>query len=357
MKNVCILSTVDLSRMTLLSLYTEFFDKNNIVYDIICANKYDDNYNSNANAIYQFDAKKSIKASVIGKVLHFWNMRKFASEIFKNNKYDYIIVWNQVTAFIFADLLIKLFEGKYCINIRDYHFDKLPIVRSRLTSVLKKADFNTISSEAFKRFLPKGDYLTIHSYNETVLKKLESRENTRKKNERINILNIGQIRWYDNIYPMIEELKNDPRFMMTFVGHGSEEIEKYIEGKNINNVEIFGRFKPQETAKFLEGADIIFNLYGTGNLHVDTALSIKLYYAIHLNVPILTYADTYMNEVASQIGIGYTVTKGEMKGFGDDLYNWYNSLNFEEIKEACDNYLYTIKMSHKELHFRLSQKL
>ncbi|MCK8061252.1 MULTISPECIES: glycosyltransferase [unclassified Fusibacter] len=341
----------------MLSLYTNYFEKNKIKYDIICANKYDDNYLETANKIYEFDAKKTINSNVFAKLAHFWKMRNFAKKIIDNNKYDYIIVWNQVTAFIFSDILIKQYRKKYCINVRDYHYDDNPLIKYRITPAIREADFNTVSSEAFKKFLPDGEYLTIHSLNKKMLNQLEPRNHYRSVNEKINILNIGQIRWPENIFPMIEELKNDSRYIMTFVGQGSHVIEEYIKGRHIENVIVHGRFEPIETIKYLKDADILFNLYGTGNLHVDTALSIKLYYAIYLNIPILTYNGTYIGEVSNTLGIGYCISKNSFEGLADNLHNWYHTRDINYIKETCSNFIEEIEQSHEKLYRRLDEIL
>lgn len=349
MKKVCILSTVDMSRMTLLSLYTEYLHTNGIEYDIICAKKEAKNTDKYAANIYEFDAAKTQNGNVVQKVLHFWNMRSFADKLFQENDYSFVIVWNQVTAFIFSGILRKRFKNRYCVNIRDYHFDNYPFIRGRIKKALRAAAFNTVSSDGFRVFLPRGDYLMIHSFNERMLSGLRRRNVLRGKDEPIRILNIGQIRWCENIYPLIDELSNDSRFELYFIGTGSEKIDEYISGKSIKNVFTHGRFLPDDTVSFLEKADVIFNLYGVGNLHVDTALSIKLYYAIYLGIPILTYKGTYMNELSTQVGIGYTVEKDSFFGIGDAMFKWYHNLDKKAVDEKCDEFIVKAKKSHFEL--------
>ena len=61
MKKVCIVSTADLSRMTLLSIYTSYFFNKGIEYDLICGKKDGDNVDKNAHAIFEFDARPTDK--------------------------------------------------------------------------------------------------------------------------------------------------------------------------------------------------------------------------------------------------------------------------------------------------------
>ncbi len=353
MKRACIVSTADLSRMTMVSVYTKYFVENGIEYDIICGKKEAKNIDPNAHAIFEFDARPTDKSGKVAKLLHFWSMRKMVRTIWEKNEYDFVIVWNQVTSFLLADILKSKFKGKYCINIRDYQLDDKPVIKQRLAFAVKHAAFNTISSDAYKRFLPSGEYITIHSLNTSMLSGIEKHEEKRLPGQPIRILNIGQIRWLDNIYPLIDELGNDNRYELYFTGVGAEKLEEYIKEKKIRNVTLHGRFQPDQTPGFLKDADIIFNLYGVGRLHVDTALSIKLYYAVYLGVPILTYKGTFMNEVASQLGIGYTVTKGELSGIKDDLYNWYQRFDVKDARKKCDEYIEKALNSHDKLYHRL----
>lgn len=354
-KRVCILSCVEMSRMTLASLYTDYFIDNGIEFDVICAKKKAENVCPGAREIIEFDALAAANKSIPGKVMHFWDMRRLVLDRFKKEHYDFIVVWNQVTAFLVADILARDFPGRYCINIRDYHYDRLPPIRLRLGKALKKAAFNTVSSEAFRKFLPKAEYMMIHSLNDSMLAGLEKTEADR--GGPIRILNIGQIRWVENIYPLIDAMKNDDRYELWFVGTGSEQIDEYIKGKNINNVFTRGRFKPEQTVDFLKEADVIFNLYGVGNIHVDTALSIKLYYAVSLELPILTYNGTYINEVASKLGIGFSVNKNGFDGIADSFYDWYTALDRRAIHRGCEEYKKVISGSHAELRAALDKIL
>lgn len=335
----CILSTVDLSRMSMSMIYTDYFEKQGIAYDIIFVDKYGEYWDNVPENLIPLHTESKQEYNVIKKVSIFWKLRKPVLQILKKNNYDLIVAWNEVTALIFGDLLFKWFPQKYIINIRDYQYLEAPIIKSQLKWTIENSYFSTVSSSRYLNYLPKADYIFLHSMNKTVLSKL-SRNREKAISRPITIVYIGQIGWLDNTYKFIDALANNTDFILKFIGVGAEKVDEYIDGKNYTNIQTYGRFKPEETSSFLKDADIIYNLYGYGNKHLDAALSIKLYYAIYLGIPILTFANTCTDEIAKKCGIAYTVSSTEkMKEDLDCLYSWYQEFNISEARIRCDQFI------------------
>lgn len=349
MGKICILSTVNLKHMTLVSLYTEFMDKNNIPYDIIYIDKYHAEEENSAENVYKYDLYIEKNWSFTRKLFYYWRFKKYASEILIKNKYDFVITWNQFTAIMFSDVLKRNFDNKYCLNIRDIFMPNNPIIRRILKNIVKASAFSTVSSDGFIKYLPPFDYVTIHSMNLKVLSNCTPHVKLKDKNLPINITYIGYLHLYENCYNLIDSLGNDDRFRLNFYGQGSDLIVDYAKERNITNVFCVGKFEPSETASLIQDADIIWNLYGVGNINLDTALSIKLYYSIYLNVPILVFKNTYMAEIAERYGIGYAIEKDGFNNLGSNLYNWYHKLNQKEIHENCEEFKNVIFESHKKL--------
>lgn len=352
----CILSTVDLSRMSMSMIYTDYFEKQGIAYDIIFVDKYDEYWDNIPENLIPLHTESKQGYHIIKKVSIFWKLRKPVLQILKKNNYDLIVVWNEVTAFIFGDLLCKWFPQKYIINIRDYQYLDAPIIKSQLKRAIKNSYFSTVSSSRYLNYLPKADYIFLHSMNKTVLSKL-SRNREKAISRPITIVYIGQIGWLDNTYKFIDALANNTDFILKFIGVGAEKVDEYIDGKNYTNIQTHGKFKPEATSSFLEDADIIYNLYGYGNKHLDTALSIKLYYAIYLGIPILTFANTCTDEIAENCGIAYIVSSTEkMKEDLDRLYSWYQEFNISEARIRCDQFINNeIDGSHRKFEELLNK--
>ncbi|MGX9133223.1 capsular biosynthesis protein [Rummeliibacillus sp. JY-2-4R] len=350
MKKICILSTVNFKHMTMISLYTDFLDQNGIPYDVIHIDKYDETETNHAKSVYRFPLRIHRDWPMLKKVMKYYGFRKYAKGIIQQNKYDFIIVWNSYTAFMFADFLAFKYRKRYCLNIRDYNKEKLLPVYLMMKTAIRSATFTTISSDGFKKFLPPLDYVNVYSFNEKMLQSIEPRKSLQNKDEPIRISFIGYVRFYNNDKKLIDALGNDSRFIIQYFGEGAEALEKYAIEKGYRNVKCHGRFDSIDTPKFLAESDIINNLYGIGTLDLDTALSIKLYYAVYLRVPILVYGGTYMDEIASQYHINITVDPQSYDHLGDYIYNSYINKDFSDLKNGCEEYISLVKKSNNHFH-------
>lgn len=354
----CILTIVDMSRLSMTMAYTDYFKSSGIDYDIIFYDKFGEYRNCNNPHLFPLYIDGDEKSSSIKKTIRFWKMRSKVKELLSNGKYDLIVVWNEVTAFIYGGMLRKYFPGKYTINIRDYFYLDKPFVHSELRKTISKSIFSTVSSKKYLDYLPKGDYIFLHSLNKGIVSGLEKPK--KKAIDRpIRIEYIGQIGWLDNTFRFVDAIGKDDRFEALFYGTGSEQIADYARNKGYNNIITKGKFPPDRTAEYLEDADILYNLYGYGNIHLDSALSIKLYYAIYLGIPILTYAGTTTDEIANLCGIGYSIHGNEnMESDLSRLYDWYQEYDLIEKQQRCDTFIREeIEQSYNLFHKKIDAYL
>ena len=96
-----------------------------------------------------------------------------------------------------------------------------------------------------------------------------------------------------------------------------------------------------ETIEKYRDVDMILNMYGNHDKHLDYALSNKLYFAAQLGIPIVVCPDTHMETVAMKYGFGISldINKREDK---DRLYRYYSSLNRSAFNMNCDLFLDTV---------------
>jgi hypothetical protein len=339
---ICILSIVNVKHMSMISLYTSYLEKNGIEYDIIYVDKYNEEENIGAKNIYRYQLNVNRNWSKIKKLYAYWKFKNYGTKIIKEKKYDFVIIWRTETALLFGGYLVSKLRGKYCINIRDYCFEKNPLVFNRMKKVIKGSHFTTISSDGFKSFLPEHQYINVHSFNEKLLESCKPKTNLRMMKEPIKICFIGYVRFFDIDKKVIDTFGNDSRFVIQYFGEGSQYLEEYIKEKQYKNVELKKGFKVEETPKLLERADVIHNLYGYGNIALDTAISTRYYYALYMSIPILVFKGTYMEELSTRLGIGYAVDKS-FDTLPDKFYNWYHSIDYEKFKKNCNNEIKNIK--------------
>lgn len=331
---ICILSTVNMKHMTLISLYTSYFEQQGLSYDIICVDKYGDQEKHGAKQFYAFPLGIKRDWPVLKKVFYYLKFKKFGEGILERNKYDFIIVWNTYTAILFSKTLLVRHNKKYCLNIRDYAHENNPLVKYVVKKLVRKAEFCTISSGGFREFLPEHDYVKVHSYNEAILRSCVPRKEKRAIDEPLRITFIGYVRFFERDKQLIRTLGNDDRYVLQFFGEGSHVLEQYAKENNYKNVICKGRFEPEKTPSLLQETDVINNLYGVGNIALDTAISIRMYYAIYLNIPILVFEDTHMSEVVEHYGIGFSVDKN-MTNLVEDFYLWYSNMEHSNFVKNC----------------------
>ena len=354
---VCILSVVELKHMVMSSLYTRYFEKNNIEYDIVYMDRYHKEEKNKANKVYRYESPNSGRLS---KVFGYLFFLRYAKRVLKDNEYDFLIVWNEYTAAIFASFLSKNYPGRYCLNIRDlYNEDSLlqnpRLFNPMLKKSLSQALFATVSSGEYIKYLPQyNNYIFVHSINGNILPERRVYDES-YIDKPIKILYIGKISYYDEAKQLMNSLKNDKRFIMKFVGIGSEVLKEYAESTECNNTEFIGRFESDQTTDFLKEADIIYNIYGDTRTCEKTALSNKMYYAACLNVPILVCKNTYMYDIASKCGIAFAVD--EIKdSLGNELYNWYVNLDRQTIQQKCKTFINEAINSQLNLYSYLNKE-
>lgn len=356
MKKICILSTVNIKHMSLIKLYTDYFDSNKIQYDIIYIDKYKEKENINAKKVYRYNLKIDREWNILKKIRKYYSFRPYAKKIIKENKYDFIIVWNSLTAILFSDFLISRFKKKYCLNIRDYFFEKNIFIYLLQKKLIVNSKFTTISSKGFEEFLPKYKYIKIHSLNLSLLDRCEKRKDLISEEKPIRITFIGYVRFFEEDKKLIDELGNDSRFILQFFGQGAEVLNEYAKNKNYNNVICSGRFPVEDTYIYLNKTDIINNLYGSGKIELDTAISIKLYYGVFLRLPIIGFKNTYTSKVLEENNLGIAIEKN-YENLGDTLYDWYRNIDFEKFKCKCNEFIEEVQIENKELYTQIDKEV
>ncbi len=336
---VCILSVVSLRHMSVASVYYEYFKRNNINYDIVYADKYGIDEDSEADTVYRYKLQ-NVKSGGLSKVKNYLRFKKYAKRIINNNAYDLLIVWGEVTQLLFFDYIHNNWKNKYVLNIRDLcHFRINDFVISK---TLKDSLFYTVPNEKMQEIY--GNYnkaVVFHSVNKSIIEKALQHEITH--NNPIRIAFMGNIRQYEASIFLIDALCNDERYEVHFYGPHDDYLKKYVSKNNISNVVFHGVFQTEDTIEILNNTDIIHNLYHQPNgkhdwlsRNGDNALTIKFYYSIGLHIPILCNIGTYSNEVGTKIGIAFSVSSDDKETMADSLFEWYINLDEETVYKNCD---------------------
>jgi len=356
MKKIAILSAVNIKHMSLISLYTSYLEEQKIPYDIIYMDKYDEVEEINAKNIFRFVNPINHNWSRIKKIIRYLKFVGYAKKVINKEKYDYLIVWNDVAISMFGLYLARKWKNKYCLNIRDYNGEKKWYVYRIFDRAIKNSSFTTISSEGFRSFLPEYDYISLYSYNSTLLKDAIPQNKKRDNNERIRISFIGNVRFFEENKKLIQAFKNDSRFELIFNGTNADVLAEYAKEINATNVYCTGSFPISMTTSYLNKADIINNLFGDKTIGVRTLTSVRLFHAAYMNIPVLVNAGTYMQDITDKFGIGYSVESID-DNLPDKLYKWYHDVDFETIKHGCQKLLDEAEKSNELFIRKLNEFL
>lgn len=333
MSKICIIGNSNIKHISLISLYTKFFDDNKIPYDLIYIDRYSEKESTTAQNCYVF--RSGMLNNKIKKIYMFYKFRRFVVRALKKNQYDFIIVWQATTAYVISDYLCKYYKNRFSVNIRDYIMENKPIIRFVLKKLLKKAAFITISSKGFLRFLPKHDYILVHSINERLLNNYKP--SSHSKNDLIKIGFVGNCRFFDECYKLIDAIGNDKRFEIWFCGTNSEVLSKYADKNRIKNVYTIEAFEPNETLEIMKRFDLINCAFGNNYLSVKTLVPIRLYTSIEMRKPVLVSGDTYLAELVESSNLGYVISG--YNGLGDKLYSYLKELDYQSFYQSCESFI------------------
>ena len=357
---VLILTIADKRHMTMISPYIDYLEENHIEYDIIRANRYEkqQEYLSvtehRLGKIYVLDMLIDIRTPKWKKLIPFLKFKFAASRLIIKNQYDYIIVWNENSAAMFADILALKYKQRYCINIRD-EFDFLGI-KQLVDLAMKYCHFFTCNSPEDK-LLTSEKGICLINHDTELTKCWKRHDGFRGKNQPIRITHLG---FYSKTKKTADEMAeifgNDTRFELYFYGNGFDDgYKKLIDSKGYKNIFVGGPFPYEDTAIYLQNTDIINSYYNRGTEHeYNMSFGIKHSYTPLLYIPGLTDENTSWSRLSKPYNLTFLVNEKNRKTLADDLYNWYRGLDYDTFCKNCDafNEKYTFK-SQRELANKL----
>lgn len=293
--------------------------------------------------IYCYENRLSPTLPRHKKIKDFLCYTNFAIDKIKENHYNRLILLNTYSALLMSWYLSFSYQGKYAIDTRDYWYEKNPLIFKIQKSVFAKASLRVISSDGYREFLPKMDYVVMH--NETQIPQEVIEQFRFKKNFNtapICISQIGFIRFLDQNCKLINAFKNDKRFKLLFAGSNSESLQSFCIKNKVTNCELRNKFLPEMTLNFYSETDLIHNVYGNG-IDLDQAISNKLYYCAKLGLPILVSPNTYMQKIVLKYGLGFTVDFSDAE-LPDKLYEYYQNLDRKQFLIHCDRFLEAVNL-------------
>ncbi|MBQ1175644.1 MAG: hypothetical protein IIX56_04510 [Treponema sp.] len=356
---VLILSVADKRHMSMVAPYEDYLISNNIYYDIIRVNRYDTKditkQKMKNGVIFEYPFYQSTSVHKLRKIFRFINFRNFAKKLIYKNNYDFIIVWNENTAVLFADVLLHSYKNKYCVNVRDAF--EIKMLNGLFEKVINNAYFSTTPSPVKEKNEP---YITLFNRDTRILEHVEKKKSLKSRNDVLRITFMGLYNAAPKTFQTIVEIfANDNRFELHFYGDEFEtKLQEYVDSRGITNVITGGSFPYEKTYEYLSNTDILNSYYNNFsiNQNLRNVSGVKQSYTPMLYLPAINDDNTTWAKICKTYGFSYLVNDENLSSLPNDLYNWYHDLNFEVFKKGCDEFNKLVEDSRKQI-FELLGKI
>ena len=208
------------------NIYTQILNDNNIDYDIISWNR--DGSESSAETVFDLNVTSFNRYQ---KLMPFLEYLNFIKKTLKKKKYQKIIVFGPQLGLLLYPFLKNNYKNNFILDYRDLSIEQLPFLNVLFKKVLSISSINVLSSEGFKKHLPKGEYVISHNFSsDKAASRNESSVQIFEK-ETVNVLTIGSIRDFEANLEVVKALGNKENIKIYFVGKGevSSLLENYVK--------------------------------------------------------------------------------------------------------------------------------
>ena len=269
------------------------------------------------------------------KVESFAKYRKFALQLLKKEKIDFIYVVHTLTGIVVWDYIRRHYKNRFAFDYRDVTLENNTGFRAMVADMIRQSRFTFVSSDAFRIFFPETENKKVFLCHNIDMKALEHRNDNAilRKSDKIRIGFWGFIRDYRINEKIIEQLGNDLRFELHYYGREQQiglDLKKYAIEKGFTNVFFHGEYSPEDKYDFIKDIDLIHNIYDDEGARL--AIGNKYYDGIICGVPQVCMRASYMGRLCVHNGVGFECNP-YTEGFADELYNKYRNVSKETINE------------------------
>lgn len=328
----------DLKYCPYLKRYEKILQELNEPYEFLFWNRSGDYSEQLPENYIPFKKPSVLLQNKFTKAKDYYCYRRWLKKKIKERKYRMLILLSTLSGILITDVVLTRYQKNYIFDIRDYSYEHNALFYKVEKNLLKKSRLNVISSEGFRKFLPKEEEYVIVN-NITLPDKLEHKFSKKEYGSTLNLVWNGALRFFDQQKHIIEKLSNDSRFQLLYYGAGAEMelYRSYLEKNPADNVELKGVYKSSETEKILKNADIINNSYF---VHVGTKYLMpnRFYDGIMYHVPQLVETNTYKCDQVIKRGLGMALDVQD-EAFVDKLYNSYFEIDDNLFNESCEQTL------------------
>ena len=246
--------------------------------------------------------------SKLGKIVPFLQWRNFVLALLKRQKYDRLIVLTTMPAVLLADKLLGEYRNRFWLDIRDFTYENITFYKKLVGKLVHAAAAVSISSPAFRTFLPKSDkiYLTHNISNQEAAETHCSLDVNHKP---IRIGFVGGIQFVLQNQQLLLQFANHPGFHFKYAGkaHLGCDLQPFCQKNGIHNAEFHPAFTNDQKPAIYRDIHLINCVYGNHNQVVRLLLPNRLYDCVLFKKPIIVSRGTYLEQVITQYHLGLAV--------------------------------------------------
>jgi hypothetical protein len=176
---ICIITTRNIFNSPCLEKYEKIISQN---YDILYWDRCNIDEECGAQKYFKYSNVMPANVSVFRKALPYLGFYKYVIDFLRKQNYEKIIIFPTQMAWLMLPWLKGKYKNKYVLDIRDYS-NEFGVCGKLTNAAVKNAGLTTITSPAYKNFLPEGDYLVSHNIQEIDKELVNSyRNRTREEN-------------------------------------------------------------------------------------------------------------------------------------------------------------------------------
>ena len=308
---------------------------------------------------YKFEAYMEAELPFHQKLSFFRQFRAFTLGILKHNKYDKIILLHTTQGLTILDYLLLHYRKRFSLDFRDVSYEHIGIYRWLVGLMARNSALTYVSSNAFRKFLPKIPIYTIHNYLKDSLNHRDCHPKERQTSK-IILSFWGLVRQVEINRQLMDAIGNDSRFELHYYGRiqqDGREMEQYATDKGMSNIFFHGNYFPADRYSFAQTTHIIDNVYNTG-VTTGNAMGNKYYDGIIFKIPQVCTKGSYMGEVITKQGVGLSVDF-DSSDVAEQIWEYYSNIDWQQFEQNCDNALKQVLSEQddavKQLHHFLSK--
>lgn len=292
--------------------------------------------------LHELSCFQEDEVSRLSKIGSFLKYRKFALKLLSDCKFDFIVFLHSLPGVLVADKLKKQYSGKYIFDYRDSTYEGFAPFKKIVGSLVKHSYATFVSSDAFRKFLPKEQSAKIYTSHNLLSASLLHRNEKKEHgipSDKIRIAFWGFIRHEEINRELIKRLANDSRFELHYYGREQQiafNLKAFAAELRAENIFFHGEYKPEDRYAFVRSTDLIHNIYKDGNTML--AMGNKYYDGLIFYLPQLCMKGSFMGEKCTENGIGLECDPFE-DDFADKIYSYYKALNTANFYNSCDKEL------------------